>query len=332
MANKTFAEREQDRLVYAAKSREILFTDHSLIFNGTFLRRHDNGKLSITQKQQCATIECAKTKDKYVKQRAKGAYVATMCQPEAAFDLSLAAQSAQNPDDKDFKLLNKRLQWQLKNKLRGLTFVPVDASTAKLFVFVDASFANNKDMSSQLGFLIAIANEVEGDETTQMTGNIVHWSSTKCKRVTRSVLASELYAMTLGFDHASVLKTTIDRIFTHAREQPIPNVLCTDSWSLYKCLVKLGTTNEKRLMIDIMALQQAYKTREIAKVRWIDGATNLADAMTKLTTCDALKVLIDTNTLSIRPHRWVERPGKLAKLKTPRTGNSPLFLSTFCDF
>ena len=32
-------------------------------------------------------------------------------------------------------------------------------------------------------------------------------------------------------------------------------VVCTDSYSLYKCLVKLRRTKEKRLIIDIMALR-----------------------------------------------------------------------------
>ena len=31
-------------------------------------------------------------------------------------------------------------------------------------------------------------------------------------------------------------------------------IVCTDSYSLYKCLVKLSTTKEKRLIIDIMVL------------------------------------------------------------------------------
>lgn len=51
-------------------------------------------------------------KDQYVAQRARGAYVATMCQPEASFDLSFAAQVT-NPQDEDAKALNKRLQWQI---------------------------------------------------------------------------------------------------------------------------------------------------------------------------------------------------------------------------
>jgi hypothetical protein len=69
------------------------------------------------------------------------------------------------------------------------------------------------------------------------------------------VLASKLYAMAHGFDIGASLKTTIDK----ALNINLPLILCTDSKSLYDCLVKLGTTQEKRLMIDIMCLRQAYE-------------------------------------------------------------------------
>lgn len=48
-------------------------------------------------------------KDQYVAQRTRGAYIATVSQPEAAFDLSFAAQVI-NPKEEDAKTLNKRLQ------------------------------------------------------------------------------------------------------------------------------------------------------------------------------------------------------------------------------
>lgn len=65
-------------------------------------------------------------------------------------------------------------------------------------VFADGSFTNNKDMSSQLGFMIALVNKQSAsDDTLQIRGNMIHWSSTKCKRVTRSVLALEIYSEAL---------------------------------------------------------------------------------------------------------------------------------------
>ncbi|EFQ92023.1 hypothetical protein PTT_10975, partial [Pyrenophora teres f. teres 0-1] len=52
------------------------------------------------------------------------------------------------------KALNKRLKWQMENIDRSLRYITVNLREAKLMVFVDGSFANNKDLSSQLGFVL----------------------------------------------------------------------------------------------------------------------------------------------------------------------------------
>ena len=111
--------------------------------------------------------------------------------------------------------------------------------------------------------------------------------------------------MAHGFDIRALVKSTIDKMLGI----DLLLVLCTDSKSLYECLVKLGTTQEKRLMIDIMCLRQAYECREIAEVKWIKGESNLADAMTKSNSksSNALKRLIDTNTMQLEVEEWVER-------------------------
>ena len=88
-----------------------------------------------------------------------------------------------------------------------------------------------------------------------MTGNLIHWSSTKSKRVTRSVLASEIYAMVNGVDMGIAIATTLEMIINRLDIPRALLIVCTDSFSLYECLVKLGTTKEKRLMIDIMSLR-----------------------------------------------------------------------------
>jgi len=111
--------------------------------------------------------------------------------------------------------------------------------------------------------------------------------------------------MAHGFNIRASVKSTIDKILGI----DLPLVLCTDSRLLYDCLVKLGTTHEKRLIIDIMCLRQAYERREIAEVRWIKGNSNPADAMTKSNTksSNALKQLIDTNTIQLEVEEWVKR-------------------------
>jgi hypothetical protein len=65
------------------------------------------------------------------------------------------------------------------------------------------------------------------------------------------MLASKLYTIVLGFDITGTIKTIIDKILNIN----LLLVFCTDSKSLYDCLVKLSITQEKRLMINILYLQ-----------------------------------------------------------------------------
>jgi len=50
------------------------------------------------------------------------------------------------------------------------------------------------------------------------------------------------------------IRTTLKIIIDWLKLPAISIIMCTDLYSLYKCLVKLGTTKEKRFIIDIMAL------------------------------------------------------------------------------
>jgi hypothetical protein len=100
-------------------------------------------------------------------------------------------------------------------------------------IFTNSSFANNRDLFSQIDYVICLTNSKHV--------NIVHWSSIKCKRVTRSVLAAELYALTHDFDLDAALKATLSALLDHF----VLLILCTDSKSLYDCLVKLDTTTPR---------------------------------------------------------------------------------------
>ena len=89
-----------------------------------------------------------------------------VCQPKAFFNLSYAVQVI-NFNKKDAKLLNKRIQWQIKNLIRGLNFVKLNIKTLQLFIFTDSLFANNKDFLSQIRYILVLVDLLN-------KANIVH--------------------------------------------------------------------------------------------------------------------------------------------------------------
>src|SRR6266702_2789368 len=131
--------------------------------------------------------------------------------------------------------------------------MPINLPTTKLFVFINGLFTNNKDFSSQLGYEIIITNKSTKENDFTIHGNLIHWNSIKSKHVTQSILASKIYGMVGGVDIAVVIRTTLKMITDQLELPIIPIIMCTDLYSLYKCLVKLGTTKEKCLIIDIIA-------------------------------------------------------------------------------
>lgn len=316
LGSQSFTNKEEAALQQAkfmAKPITSLSPDEPLRFNGcTLIMDTKLNCLHMRQKGQGARLATIDINDpecqqRYVEQRARGAYISSICQPEACFDLSTAAQ-VQQPTAEDIKRLSKRIQWQMDHQDRGLTMVPLDLSTAKLMVFTDGSFANNGDYSSQIGYITMLVNEdFKGDHFT-IRGNVLHYTSVKSKRVARSTLASEILGMMAGFDTTVSLATTLGLITTALNVPDIPIVICTDSYSLYECLIKLGMTIEKRLMIDVMALRESYERREISEIRWVNGKDNPADAMTKATPNGALETLITTNELMVRVEGYVQRP------------------------
>jgi hypothetical protein len=69
--------------------------------------------------------------------------------------------------------------------------------------------------------------------------------------------------MSAGVNIAYVISSTLNMVTKQLDLSMILIIVCTNSYSLYECLVKLGTTKEKRLMIDIMAIRQSYERREL---------------------------------------------------------------------
>jgi hypothetical protein len=92
----TIKDEELTRAKFSAKPKELLFPETPLIFNGCILTQKEGDAVELRQKKQGKKLKTVNSKAKdpqyeYREQRACGAYIATICQPEAAFDLSVAA-------------------------------------------------------------------------------------------------------------------------------------------------------------------------------------------------------------------------------------------------
>jgi hypothetical protein len=108
-ADKTFANIKKDKLYKAkfiAKERKRLTVAAPLKFNKATIQLVTD-KITLTQEQQYANLSTITTKtitstrsqgttqalspkEQYIAQHAKGAYIASVCQPKASFDLSFA--------------------------------------------------------------------------------------------------------------------------------------------------------------------------------------------------------------------------------------------------
>jgi hypothetical protein len=91
----TIKEEELTKAKFSAKPKELLFLETLLIFNGCILTQKERD-IELRQKKQGRKLKTVNltTKDpqhEYKEQRARGAYIATICQSKAAFNLSVAA-------------------------------------------------------------------------------------------------------------------------------------------------------------------------------------------------------------------------------------------------
>lgn len=107
-------------------------------------------------------------------------------------------------------------------------------------MFADASFANNKEMSSQIGFIVCMVDET-------YTTNILLYGSIKSKRIARSAHSEEILKIAQAFSQASTIR--LSTIAMLGRK--IHLKLYTDSHSLYERLGFTKSTTEKYLLIDL---------------------------------------------------------------------------------
>lgn len=153
-----FAKELEHSRRFKSSPLESLLNGGSLTFNGAKLSR-DGDRLTLTTADHIAKMYLVDTesvaREEYASQRARGGYIASICRPDLMFGFAYAAQFP-DPGPKQAKELNKTIPKAIASPTKGLRFVPLELATMDMAIFIDASFAGNADLSSQLGFVTVL--------------------------------------------------------------------------------------------------------------------------------------------------------------------------------
>ena len=177
-----------------------------------------------------------------------------------------------------------------------LRFPKLDKDSLSISVYSDASFCNNQDGSSQLGYIILLKDKENKCQP-------LYWSSHKSRRSSRSVLGSEVMAFADAFDMAFTIKYDMQMIM----KQYIPLNMYTDSLSLFDVLTKSTTTTEKRLMIDLRSVRECYENQELDNVAHIRSQFNPADSLTKIKRNSILDQILSDGKIHHPVDQWIMR-------------------------
>lgn len=137
--------------------------------------------------------------EKFVAARAEFAWLAHS-RPHLCCAVYRAAQVMETSFcDRHVQEMNKSVKYAKATKSLVQTYGPLDREMLHLRVDADASFANNDNLTSQLGYVVLLRDGAN-------RCHVLVYSSKKARRVVRSIMAGEVYAFSDEFDAAFILK------------------------------------------------------------------------------------------------------------------------------
>lgn len=270
-------------------------------FSGFHLSRDESGTLQQNQHFYLRKLEQlpldAKFQD-FRSMRMKLAWLANT-RPDCQFEISQLAQVTEERFSIErssiIRRLNKATKFAVDNQV-SLRVPQLDVDSLRVVGFSDASFANNYDLSTQLGHIMFLADK---------TGKSVpiHFKSYKSRRVVRSAMAGEVIAFSDLFDVAAALSSELKLLL----DREVPVHLFTDSKSLFDVISKGSRTSEKRTMLDIAAAREGFRDKVISDIGFVRSSHNIADGLTKSMSQAALQNAVSSGELNVVPEQWIVR-------------------------
>ena len=108
---------------------------------------------------------------------------------------------------------------------------------------------------------------------------ILSWSSTKIKRIVKSITAAECLALIEGIEETLYLRALIFEILK-LKNDNLPIITIIDNKNLHALIKSDKLSQDERLRIDIAAIKEMNKT-VIQDIRWIQSTVQLANCLAK---------------------------------------------------
>ena len=270
-------------------------------FSGFRLEKEEDGTVYLSQRtylKNLETLPLDATLADFRSMRMKLSWLANS-RPDCSFAISQLAQVTDEifakEKQKVIRKLNTAVKFAITNPI-SLKIPRLELESIRVIGFSDSSFANNRDLSTQLGQIVFL-----GDNRGTVVP--IHFKSYKAKRIVRSAMAGELIAFSHMFDAAITINSELEAIL----RRRVPLQLFTDSKSLFDVISKGSKTSEKRLMLEIAAAREAFRDQVISDIGFVRSSSNIADGLTKSMNQAALQSVVSKAKLNFQPEQWILR-------------------------
>ena len=106
------------------------------------------------------------------------------------------------------------------------------------------------------------------------------WNAHKIKRVVRSFLAAEMLSQEEGLEASVYFMQMLEDILG-IKSKPIQTETYDDNKSVIEAILSTRMVEDKRLRVDVAAVQELLKLHHIIRIQWVPGHLQLANVMTK---------------------------------------------------
>lgn len=146
----------------------------------------------------------------------------------------------------------------------------------RLIALTDAAHGGSDAIYGQTGGLCGILMNMTGCD-----GRIFHaisWTSHKQKRVSYAVFGAEMLAAADADDRGYDLKLSL---ISFLRNPRLKHEIFVDERALFDTITTLHDPREFRLRKTVARMRDSFQCGELDCATWIDGKSNLADALIK---------------------------------------------------